>query len=219
LARYVAYYRVRSGPGKDRNIALSAQREAVKSFVAGNSELVEEFTEEETLQHRRRPHFEEALKSARRHHATLVIPRFRAIRRTAAFVDGLREAGVDFVALDMPAANPATIATLAADAAQHRRGVAERIRASLQAAKASGKRLGNPKISVVRAKGVQIASDLAQEKRQAVRVEVVELRANGRSLRAIADDLNRKGIPTTRGREWHASSVRKILAEAGDLIS
>lgn len=215
MARYVAYYRVRSGPGKDRNIALPAQREAALSYIAANGELVEEFTEDETRQQRRRPHFEEALKSAKRHHATLVIPTFRAIRKTAAFLDRLREAGVEFVALDMPAASRTTIAALAAEAAQHRRLVSERIRASLQAARASGKRLGNPEIAGARAKGVQAARMLAQGVRNALLVEVAKLREEGRSLRAVAGELNRRGVPTAHGRAWHASTVRRILAEAG----
>jgi site-specific DNA recombinase len=43
-----------------------------------------------------------------------------------------------------------------------------------------------------------------------------ELKAEGRSLRAIADELTRRGIPTREGGErWQHSSVRKILGRAG----
>lgn len=202
-----------SGPGNNQDNALSAQREAVRNFV--KAEPVDEFTENEGSHQRRRPHFEEAIKSAKRHHATLVIPRFRPIHRSAVFVDRLRDEGIDFVALDIPEANPSTITSIAAAAAEHRRMVSERIKTSLQAAKASGRGLGNPEIACAQIKALQAASDLAQEKRQALRGEVVELCRKRRSLRAIADELNRGKIPTARGRRWHASSVRKILGEAG----
>ena len=213
MAKHVAYYRVRSGPGKGRDIALPAQREAVKDFLGANGDLVEEFTEDEVAHQRQKPHFEAALKSARRHHATLVIPRFRAIQKSAAFVDRLRDAGVNFVALDMPAATPRTIATLAAQAAQHRREISNRIKSSLQAAKARGTRLGNPDLAFARPKAVRAAREAAQEIRQVLRNDVVRLRKEGRSLRAIADQLNGDGIPSARGRQWHASAVRRILAE------
>jgi DNA invertase Pin-like site-specific DNA recombinase len=185
----------------------------VKHFVGANGDLVEEFTEDEAAHQRQKPHFEAALRSAKRHHATLVIPRFRAIQKSAAFVDRLRDAGVDFVALDMPAATPTTIASLAARAAQHRRDLSNRIKSSLQAAKARGTRLGNPDLALARPKAVQAARDAAQEIRQALQDDVVRLRKEGRSLRAIADKLNGDGIPSARGRQWHASAVRKILAE------
>jgi DNA invertase Pin-like site-specific DNA recombinase len=214
LARYVAYYRGRSGPGRSRDAALLAQSEAVRSFVGVGATLVDEFTEDEGPHQRRRPHFEEAIKSAKRHDATLVIPRFRPIHRSAAFVDRLRDQDVDFVALDMPEASRATIASIATTAAQNRQTVSERIQASLLAAKSRGTQLGNPELALVRPKAVKAARDKAQETRLILRSEVLTLRKEGRSLRAIADELNRRGIPTARGREWHASSVRRIIAEA-----
>ena len=33
----------------------------------------------------------------------------------------------------------------------------------------------------------------------------------GRSLRAIAEDLNTQGVPTARGGTWHASTVRHVV--------
>jgi hypothetical protein len=43
---------------------------------------------------------------------------------------------------------------------------------------------------------------------------IAELQASGaRSLRAIAAELNRRGVQTPRGKgEWHADTVRKLLA-------
>jgi hypothetical protein len=35
------------------------------------------------------------------------------------------------------------------------------------------------------------------------------------SLRGLADVLNRRGIKTRRGREWHASQVAQVLERVG----
>lgn len=219
MAKYVAYYRVRSGFGANRDTALSAQRGAVMGLLGAGDTLVSEFIEEEGPRHRRRRHFAPAITSAKRHHAILVIPRFRAIHRNATFVEQVRDAGVDFLALDMPEANRGTIGSIAAAAVRHRRLVSDRIRASLRSAGARGKELGNPDIALARPKAVQAAMAKAQRIREERRREVMQLRKQGRSLRAIADELNRIGAPTAHGRKWHASSVRKILAEAGDPIA
>jgi DNA invertase Pin-like site-specific DNA recombinase len=39
-------------------------------------------------------------------------------------------------------------------------------------------------------------------------------RASGRTLMAIADDLNREGVPTKKGGSWYACTVRKIAANS-----
>jgi DNA invertase Pin-like site-specific DNA recombinase len=40
---------------------------------------------------------------------------------------------------------------------------------------------------------------------------VAELRLAGHSLRAIADEMNRRSIPTKAGRPWHFGTVRRIV--------
>jgi hypothetical protein len=40
------------------------------------------------------------------------------------------------------------------------------------------------------------------------------LKSSPKSLRAIADDLNGRGVPTARGGKWYPSSVRNLLARA-----
>ncbi len=45
---------------------------------------------------------------------------------------------------------------------------------------------------------------------QAVVVEVVERVAGGQTLTRIADDLNKRGVPTTHGSRWTISNVRRI---------
>ena len=45
---------------------------------------------------------------------------------------------------------------------------------------------------------------------------IQELRAQGRSLVAIAAELNQRRVPTARGGLWYATTVRNILLAAGE---
>ena len=47
-----------------------------------------------------------------------------------------------------------------------------------------------------------------------VRLMVAEARAEGRTYRAIAADLNDRGIPTARGGRWHPSSIAHVERSA-----
>ena len=45
---------------------------------------------------------------------------------------------------------------------------------------------------------------------------IAEIRKSGATtLRAAAEALNARGVPTHRGGRWHAMSVRNVLASAG----
>jgi DNA invertase Pin-like site-specific DNA recombinase len=76
-----------------------------------------------------------------------------------------------------------------------RRLIAQRMKEALAAKKAPGVRLGRPPAvpqSVVR--------------------RIQRLRARGLSLRAIAEQLNKAGVPTAQGgKQWYAATVRHVL--------
>jgi DNA invertase Pin-like site-specific DNA recombinase len=87
---------------------------------------------------------------------------------------------------------------LAATAEHERRIIGERTKEGLRAAKAKGVRLGRPTVLLAE-----------------VRESIQSAREEGLSLRAIASDLNERGIPTAHGgKAWHASTVRAVLASA-----
>jgi DNA invertase Pin-like site-specific DNA recombinase len=67
----------------------------------------------------------------------------------------LPDSDVEFVAVDNPHANKLTIHILAAVAQHEREMIGQRTRDALQAAKARGKKLGNPKLAEARKRAVQ----------------------------------------------------------------
>src|SRR2546430_8776288 len=72
------------------------------------------------------------------------------LSRNLAFIAALMDSGVEFIAVDNPHANKLTVHILAAVAQHERELIAQRTRDALQAAKARGKKLGNPKLVAAR---------------------------------------------------------------------
>ena len=90
--------------------------------------------------------------------------------------------------------------------------IAQRTKDALQAAKARGVVLGNPKLDAVR--DLAVASVKADADRFAKNVAPIirEIQSSGvASHRGIARALNSRGIATARGGEWTAVQVGAIL--------
>jgi DNA invertase Pin-like site-specific DNA recombinase len=216
--RFVAYYRVSTQRQGDSGLGLDAQRKAVRDYLDGGAwQLVGEFTEIESGKHNARPELAKALALCKRERARLVIAKLDRISRNVAFLAALMDRGVDFVACDNPHANKLTIHILAAVAQHEREMIAQRTRDALAAAKRRGVKLGAPRHKLKAAHAKAMASiQSGADKRAANVVPLIESvqKAGARSLRDIADALNARGVPTARGGQWFASTVRNVLQRA-----
>jgi DNA invertase Pin-like site-specific DNA recombinase len=143
--RFVAYYRVSTDRQGRSGLGLEAQQKAITDYLNGGAwELVGEFIEVESGKRSDRPQLVLALEACRKRKARLVIAKLDRLSRSLAFIATLMEAGVEFVAADMPFANKLTIRILAAVAEHEREAISERTKTALAAAKARGTRLGTP---------------------------------------------------------------------------
>lgn len=213
--RYISYYRVSTAKQGDSGLGLEAQRTAVARFLAGQNagddQPIAEFTEIESgKRSKNRPQLLAALDQCRKHKAMLVIAKLDRLARNVHFISGLMETKVEFVAVDMPQANNLTIHILAAVAEDEAQRISARTKAALEAAKARGTRLGNPRWqeSIAAARQAHSAGTVAPELLDMMR----EDRTKGMTLRAIADRLNALGLRTAKGSNWYASTVRAVLA-------
>jgi DNA invertase Pin-like site-specific DNA recombinase len=122
---------------------------------------------------------------------------------------------------DMPYADDLMLRVCAAMAQRERELISERTKAALSAAKARGRQLGGdsgfrpaaqPDAKAAAAARVTAADRAAWHAMPAIE----EARAAGAtSLHAIADALNRVGVPTPRVGAWTATAVRRALLRMG----
>src|SRR3954452_8738746 len=169
--RFIAYYRVSTDKQGQSGLGLEAQRKTVTDYLNGGAwALIGEFTEVESgKRDDNRPVLAKALAACRAHGATLVIAKLDRLARNVAFISRLMEGGVEFVAVDFPTANRLTIHILAAVAEHEREMISARTKAALQAAKARGVKLGNPRAAEA-AKLAQAARLANVAQRRAARV-------------------------------------------------
>jgi DNA invertase Pin-like site-specific DNA recombinase len=214
--RFVAYYRVSTTKQGADGLGMEAQQRAVAAYAAGRGEIVAAFTEVESGKRKDRPELGKALEECRRSAAVLVVAKLDRLARNVAFIAALMDAGVDFVAVDFPEANRLTLHILAAVAEHERLMIGDRTRAALASAKARGVVLGNPELrrdgGETARRAARAKTQRAKERAAELAVQVDRIRAAGRTTYAgIAEALNDLGIPTPRGRRWHASSARRLV--------
>ena len=212
MKSFVVYYRVSTQKQGRSGLGLEAQQQAVTTYTDGRGDVAETYTEIESgKRHTNRPQLAAALDTCRKRKATLVIAKLDRLARNVAFIANLMESGVDFVAADVPEANRFTLHILAAVAEHEREMISTRTKEALAAAKRRGTQLGNPTPdeSLQRGRAAK-AQRIADHHTRAVPV-IKELHAEGRSLRQIAAEMDRRGIATPYGHRWTATGVRRML--------
>lgn len=214
----VVYIRVSTSQQGRSGLGIEAQREALSRFAASeSSEIVAEFVEVETGKGsdalERRPQLSAALARARSLRCPIAVAKLDRLSRDVHFISGLMAHRVPFVVAELgPDVDPFVLHLYAALAEKERALISGRTKSALAAAKARGIRLGNPSIEAAR--GNAVAAIKAEADRAAGNVLPIIVdfqRAGARTLRQIADALNARGVPTPRGGNWHAMSVRNVL--------
>jgi DNA invertase Pin-like site-specific DNA recombinase len=214
--KFVAYFRVSTDKQGKSGLGLEAQRKSVLDYLDGGRwSLVAEFTEIESGKRNDRPELEKALAACKKQKAKLVIAKLDRLSRNLAFIAALMDSGVEFVAVDNPHANKLTVHILAAVAQHEREIISARTSAALAAAKARGKRLGNPRLSEARRHAAMANKERADRYSANVLPVIREIQRSGiKSLRGVARALAARGTRTSRGGAWSPVQVSAILKRA-----
>lgn len=225
----IAYYRVSTRKQGQSGLGLEGQQSTVVEFVSQQGgRLLYEYVEIETGKSKNRPELQKALAHAKRSKAQLVVAKLDRLARNVAFTSMLMESSVDFVACDNPHANKFTIHILAAVAEHEAEQISQRTKDALAAAKRRGVKLGSSRPGHwdgrenQRTAGLKRAREAAAKAHKAAFREeyadlfpvLLELRAQGMTLQAIADHLNNQGHTTRRGKPWGPMQVSRVLKRA-----
>ena len=211
----VAYYRVSTQKQGASGLGLEAQQDAVQAHAArAGLTIIQTFTEIETgTGKRQRTEIHKAIAAAREQGAVLLIGKLDRLARSVSFISSLMDAGVDFVAVDMPDANRLTVHIMAALAEHEARLISTRTKDALQQARKRGKKLGSPEnlTQEDRLSGARANREQALKDDRKVSGYINELRSRGQSLRVIAARLNDEGFRTRRGRMWSPAQVKRVV--------
>jgi DNA invertase Pin-like site-specific DNA recombinase len=215
----ISYIRVSTSQQGRSGLGIEAQREAIARFAETERfEIAREFVEIETGKGAdaldRRPQLSAALAAARKLRCPVVVAKLDRLSRDVHFISGLMAHRVSFLVAELGSdVGPFVLHLFAALAEKERAMISERTRRALAAAKARGVRLGGPKLPEAR-EIAQVAIKANADKHAANVLPLIReaQRHGATSLRDIADALNARGVSTARGGQWHATSVRNMLA-------
>jgi DNA invertase Pin-like site-specific DNA recombinase len=209
----VAYTRVSTAGQGRSGLGIEAQQAALARFAeAEGFDLIETFTEVETGKGSdaldRRPQLAEALKLAKQHKAPIIVAKLDRLSRDVHFISGLMAHRTPFIVAELGAdADPFMLHLYAALAEKERRLISQRTKDALAAKKAQGVKLGG-----LNAKGIR-NRDEAKARAEALRPILSEL--SGLSARAIAAELNARGVATPSGSKWHTETVLRVQRRLG----
>lgn len=216
--RYVVYKRVSTEEQGKSGLGLEAQERDIRIFLETYSEvpweIVGEFVDVLSGTNGERPELAKAIETAKRQKATLLVSKLDRLSRKVAFIANLMEdKKLDFRVAQMPYADKFQLHIYAALAEQEREFISKRTKAALAEAKARGTKLGGLRDKTMKRNQAVKANAAARAKK--IEGIVTPLRDAGKTLREIADELNRAGVATARGGSWQASQVMRVLDRLG----
>lgn len=218
MRKYVAYFRVSTLEQGRSGLGLESQKTMVENFVLQNrGTLIGSYTEIETgTNKKKRIEIFKAIDFAKRNDAVLVIAKIDRLARNVHFVSSLMEAGVQFVACDLPEATNFTIHLYAALGEMEAKLISERTKNALAVKKKQGFRLGTPEnlTNEAKMKGVEANRAKARSNQNNIQATklTVEYREQGRSYDWIALRLNELKVFTAQGKLHNSTSVHRLFS-------
>jgi len=208
MKKAIAYYRVSTSKQGKSGLGLEAQKNVVEQYCKSNGLVLLTDVVEVRSTRKHREGLYQALELCRQHKAILIVARLDRLGRDVEQIARIVKTNVKIIVTDNPNANRFTIHILAAVAEEQRQRISDNTKEALGAAKKRGVELGkNGKtLSVV---NKQAAKDFANK----LFPVLTRLRNRGIiTVRAVSQELNRKGVPTFRsGARWHPSTVSILM--------
>jgi DNA invertase Pin-like site-specific DNA recombinase len=225
----LAYLRVSTKEQGSRGNGLEAQQAAIAAFARAEGLTVVEWVKEvETGKGAdaltRRPRLAHALKQAKRLRCPVLVSKLDRLSRDVAFISGLMTQGVPFIVSELGKdVDPFILHLYAALSEKERKLISSRTREALQAVKVKlaeqGKKLGNPRnLHQAQRKGAAATKAASDSYARSVLPMIEGFKQRGMTLQQVAEELNRRSVPTLRGGDWHPSTLVKIQQRASSRL-
>ena len=222
--KVVGYIRVSTESQVAEGVSLDAQRAKIAAWcLANDADLVAVYVDAGISGKRadNRPDLVAALDHVCRIGGALVVYSLsrltRSTRDTITISERLEKAGADLVSLSekidtTSAAGKMVFRMMGVLNEFERDQISERTTAALAYKKSRGERTGKVPF------GKSLASDgttlEVNELEEKVLDLIAQLHAAGESMRKIADELNRRNVPSKGGKPWKHSTIQRIIGRA-----
>jgi len=208
----LAYFRVSRGRTHRKKLEILDQRIHCLAFAQQNGFVVqEEFAEIEldkgSDSFAARPQLERCILMARQTGAPILVASIDRVARNVNFLDELLQMNVTFIVTQSVAnLSPTTFHAFSRKSGR-------------RSSRVGRKTAPTTKLREAAKQGHQALRDQAETFALAILPEIDRIRAAGAAtLQAVADELDRRGIPTARGGKWTPTAVSRILRRAADAV-
>lgn len=221
MQQYVIYTRVSTEDQGKSGLGLESQERDINVFLEKFSdvpfEILERFQDIQSGGEDNRRELDKALAMVRRTGAELLVAKLDRLSRKVSYIATLMDdKKVKLRVACMPNADKFQLHIYAALAEQERLFISERTKAALKSAKARGVKLGGLRDTTMK-RNVAIQEKAAGEATKLM-ATIGPMRDGGATLTQIADSLTANGVKTSRGGNWTATQVARVIQRGrGDL--
>jgi DNA invertase Pin-like site-specific DNA recombinase len=147
----------------------------------------------------------------------VIVSKLDRLSRDVAFIAGLMAERVPFIVAELgPDVDPFVLHLYAALSEKERSMISVRTREALAALKRRGIKLGNPShasLCDASHRGAMTRRQAADTFAHSIQPMIHGYRAQGLTLRAVAEAMNKSGVPTFRGAGmWTPTQLSRIMA-------
>lgn len=218
--RMIGYCRVSTREqGLSRN-GLDGQRADLERFAQTEGmELVEVYTEvasgADGLDGR--PVLAQAIAHAKRIGCALVVSKLDRYSRNVAFIatsmEQFKRERIGFYVVELGTdTDPFVLHLYAGLAEKERKMISMRTKSALAQVKARGTQLGNrTNLAEAQSKGREANRAKSKAFAESIRPLIAHMQARNLTLREMAEELNRYGTPSMRGKTWSHTTVRNAI--------
>ena len=207
---FVLYLRVSTTKQGANGNGIHAQERDIKIFLSGQQDpiVLKKFIEVESGAKNERPELKKAIRLCKKTGSHLLVQKVDRLSRDVEFIAKLvKDKNLTLRVANLPNADNFQIHLFAALGMAEREFISQRTKAAMAAAKARGQKFGNPRIIELNKTRKRTAKKFAN----GLSHIILPLRKKGLTYKEISNTINKMGMKTPNGCQFHPTQVKRIL--------